>query len=57
MTKLEAKVRELGFPDVDHYLIARASMTFQAMADELGVSITTVTDAYRDLMRRAENVQ
>jgi len=54
--KIEAKVKELGFPDVDHYFIANAGKTFEAMAVELGLSISTVTTAYKGLLRRAEKV-
>ena len=55
--KIEEKVKEMGYPSVDHYFIANAGKTFNAMADELMLSITTITTAYKDLLDRAETVK
>jgi hypothetical protein len=50
-----SKVQKLGFDTVEGYFRARSIATFESMADELGVSTSTVHRYHREFVKRISN--
>jgi hypothetical protein len=56
-SKINRNAQLCGYPSLEHYFIANAAKTFESMSQDLKVSITTVTSAYRELLERAKGVR
>ena len=50
-----SKVQKLGYDAIEDYFRARSITTFESMADELGVSTSTVHRYHREFVARISN--
>lgn len=51
-----SKVQKLNFESIEDYFRARSIATFESMADELGVSTSTVHRYHREFVKRISTI-